>query len=125
MLFENMTRYKNSLPQFTAGASLLSGRSAEDFTVYDRVDYITPSIYSQMMSEKITPQITEDQCNALPCSECNPYSCEIECPIWRPWQKECATRVQTCYEGRYCYKSGDRNCCRDCAYPEYEVCSIQ
>ena len=55
MFFENMTRYKNSLPQFTAGASLLSGRSAGDFTVYDKVDYITSSIYSQIMSEKIYP----------------------------------------------------------------------
>ena len=119
-----MTQYKNSLPQFTAGASLLSGRSAEDFSVYDRVDYITPSIYSQMMSEKITPQITEDQCNAKPCIECDPYTCEKVCYVWRPAQKECAARVETCYEGGYCYWRGDSYCCRYCAYPDYETCTI-
>jgi hypothetical protein len=87
----------NKPPGFTAEASLKSCKNTKDFTVYSRADYITPPVYSQTISEKITPQITREQCERMPCEECHDLRpCYEECYVWRPAQQECASYFKKC-----------------------------
>jgi hypothetical protein len=88
---------RNRLPNFTAKASLLNSRDSGDGIMSNRVRYTTRSYNTQTMSEKITPQITQAQCNAMPCEECHESRrCYKECYTWRSAQQECASYFKKC-----------------------------
>ena len=87
-----MSPYNNTLPKFTAEASLLNSRSARDSILSNRVDYIMVSINTVTIGGNVMPS-SHEWCSG--CTECDPDTRTKECSHWDDRISDCITSVHS------------------------------
>ena len=84
-------KVRNSLPNFTAEASLYWSKAVGRGLLYDGIESTVGPMNLQATNERLT---AAQLCP--PCDECDPLTHKKECYEWRPLQRECATVKRPC-----------------------------
>jgi hypothetical protein len=99
----------NTLPNFTAEASLLSSNSAIDGILNNHFDHITVSVNAMTTGDGVI-SASNGFCSG--CTDCDPVTHTKECSHWDDRIDDCITTVRQCNPGPPC-----------CSPPGCRICS--